>query len=94
MVMKTEVRAANQRRVEARSPIDMIALLDIGLQFAGGALVALADQVPVLPKGAARLNASRVVKSGNHRSKELYENVFALAAKAGGAGRPDAGRRK
>jgi hypothetical protein len=35
----------------------MVALLQIRLQIAGGALVASVDQMPVLPKGEARLNA-------------------------------------
>ena len=57
-------------------------------------LVALVDQMLVLPQRAARLNAPRVMKGSNKRSKERYEKTFALAAKSGGADRLDACRRK
>jgi hypothetical protein len=43
----------------------MVSLPDIRLQIAGGARVALVDQMLVLPEEAARLNAPRVMKSGN-----------------------------
>jgi hypothetical protein len=76
------------------SLVDMVAFLQIRLQVAGGALVALVDQMPVLPQRAARLNAPRVMKGGNQRSKERCEKAFALAAESGGAGRPDACRRQ
>jgi hypothetical protein len=72
----------------------MVALLQIRLQIAGGALVALVDQMPVLPKRAARLNAPRVMKGGNKRCKKRYKKAFALAAEGGGADRPDARRGK
>jgi hypothetical protein len=66
----------------------------MGLQIAGGALVALVDQMPVLPEEAARLNAPRMMKGGNERGKERCEKAFALAAESGGADRLDACRRK
>jgi len=68
--------------------------LQIRLQIAGGALVALVDQMPVLPEQATRLNAPRAMKGGNERSKERCEKAFALAAERCGAGRLDACRRK
>jgi hypothetical protein len=74
------------------SLIDMVALLQIRLQVAGGALVALVDQMPVLPEGTARLNSPRVVKGGNKRCKKRYKNALALSAESGGADRPDACR--
>jgi len=68
----------------------MVAFLQIRLQIAGGALVALVDQMPVLPQRAARLNAPRVMKGSNKRSKERCEKTFALAAESGGTDRLDA----
>jgi len=64
------------------------------LQIQDGTLVALVDQMPVLPEGAARLNSPRVVKGGNKRCEKRYKKAFALSAESGGADRPGACRRK
>jgi hypothetical protein len=72
----------------------MVALPCIRLKIAGGALVALVNQMSVLPEETARLNAPRVMNGANQGGKERCEKAFGLAAESGGAGRPEACRRK